>query len=167
MQMDAVWLLRNYRYLLSRQKFLQTLIPALASQSIADEEIIESITYLREGIGAQSLSRTSASRTEYAAIHLDALRDKQERGQSVSTRRWHAELETLHTLLQIYDIAISILTKEEQNLVEKYYNEGLPLSSLENAPLSDDGYVKSRSTLKRMLKKIENKMAAVLSLQIG
>ena len=59
MQMDAVWLLKNYRYLLSRQKFLQTLIPALASQSIADEEIIESITYLREGMpGGSEVHRT-------------------------------------------------------------------------------------------------------------
>lgn len=167
MQMDVVWLLKNYRYLLSRQKFLQTLILALANQSIPDEEIIESITYLRGCVGAQPTSRTSASRTEYAAVHLDALRDEQKTMQIASVKQWRTELETINTLLQIYDIAVSILTEEEQKLVERYYNENLSLCSLENAPLTENGYAKSRSTLKRMLKRIENKMAAVISLKTG
>lgn len=165
MQIDAVWLLKNHRYLLSRQKFLQMLIPVLESQSITDEEIIEGITYLRGCVGTQPKSTTSASRTEYAAIHLDALRDEQKTMQSVSAKQWHIELETINMLLQIYDIAVSILTEEEQKLVEKYYNENLSLCSLENTPLTEDGYAKSRSTLKRMLKRIESKMASVISLK--
>lgn len=165
MPMDVIWLLKNYRYLLSRQKFLQSLIPALENQSIADEEIIESITYLRRCVGARSTTKTSASRTEYAAIHLDTLRDEQETIHTASVKKWRLELEIINTLLQIYDIAFSILTEEEQKLVEKYYNESQPLCSLENAPLVENGYAKSKSTLKRMLKRIEYKMEAVISLK--
>ena len=58
MQIDAVWLLKNHRYLLSRQKFLQALIPVLESQSITNEEIIEGITYLRGCVGTQPKSTT-------------------------------------------------------------------------------------------------------------
>lgn len=164
MHIDAVWLLKNHKRLVSRRLFLVSLTKDDEQDHVLNEvDIIDTITYMHRERVRSACSDQMGSRAEYARMNSDVLRDN-EREKSID--EWIVELRIIDRMLDIYQAIMEGLTKEEQALIRKHYDEKMPLSLLADIPLCDGSYPKSRSTLKRMLKAIEKKSEEITSLKV-
>ena len=74
------------------------------------------------------------------------------------------ELERLNLYANLYDAAQKALTEEERTLVGFYYEEGYTIDEITQLPLTARiTGLKSKSTLRRMLRIIEEKVSLVVN----
>lgn len=163
MQMDIVWLLKSGRYLTSKRLFLETLLAAAQKANPTYDDIIDQITFKREECADSTAQDAGQSRTEYAALNLDALYKAELRSHDELIRTLQGRLARIEHFLRIREAILMALTTEERILVEKHYDEGISLLAIADKPLVEGGYSKSQSTLKRMLKGIHQKAERVVS----
>ena len=165
MTSDAQWLLKRQPFLKAREKLLLQWIKTVDMSAPGDEEIIEGILFSHKGGEKVQTSTAQSSKTEFAAIHMDELRmcriDENERRRE----QWNKELMLIQNWLAMLDAALLALTPEENMLVKLYYCDGKSIDTLAQSPLLD--VTRSRSTLKRMLKKIIQKVEEVISIEEG
>lgn len=165
MTSDALWLLKRQPFLIAREQVLLRLIRTIDNSVPGDEEIIEGITFARATGEAIQKKSSQPSKTEYVALSLESLRVDRMEVQERRTEQWYKELQLIRNLLAILDAALLVLTPEERTLVDRYFREGKSVETLSQTPLLD--VTRSRSTLKRMLKVIVQKVEEVVSQEEG
>lgn len=165
MTADALWLLKRQSFLIAREQVLLHLIKTVDNSVPGDEEIIEGITFARATGEAAQKTSSQSSKTEYVALNLDSLRADKMEVQERRTEQWYKELQLVRNWLAVLDAALLVLTPEERMLVDKHFREGKSVETLSQAPLLD--VTRSRSTLKRMLKAIVQKVEEVISQEEG
>lgn len=165
MTSDALWLLKRQSFLIAREQVLLRLIRTADNSVPGDEEIIEGITFARATGEAVQKTSSQSSKTEYVALNLESLRADRMEVQERRTEQWYKELQLIRNWLAILDAALLVLTPEERTLVDRYFREGKSVETLSQSPLLD--VTRSRSTLKRMLKAIVQKVEEVVSQEEG
>lgn len=165
MTSDALWLLKRQSFLIAREQVLLRLIRTANNSVPGDEEIIEEITFARATGEAVQKTSSQSSKTEYVALNLESLRADRMEVQERRTEQWYKELQLIRNWLEILDAALLVLTPEERTLVDRYFREGKSVETLSQTPLLD--VTRSRSTLKRMLKAIVQKVEEVVSQEEG
>lgn len=168
MNVEAGWLLRNHKYIVSRRRFLETLLKdSEKMMSVDEKDVIDVITYMRRVRQTSAKGVGTGSRTEYAAVNLGELTEDQIRGCKEAVTKWTAELRALERLESVREAILCGLTEEEQALIKKHFDEKISLASLAEAPLCAGLPQKSQSTLKRMLRTIERKAENITSMKTG
>ena len=165
MTTDAQWLLKRQPFIRARQQVLLQWISTIDLAAPEDEEIIEGITFAHATGENDQKTASQSSKTEYIALNIDALRAERMEMQIRRGEQWNKELRLIQNWLAILDAALIALTPEERILVTRYYNEGKSIEALSQVPLLD--MIRSRSTLKRMLKAIVQKVDEVISQEEG
>lgn len=160
METNIVDLLKMQPYLRAREQVLLTRLRSVEILSIREEDLIEEITFReKKNDGIQHVA-SQGSRTEYAALNMEELQADEKRKMENEILRWKRELKQVRHSLSILEGALLVLTSEERALVEKYYFEGLALETVSQEVLTEN--VRSKSTLKRMLKNIRKKLEEVI-----
>ena len=78
MNVEAGWLLRNHKYIVSRRRFLETLLKdSEKMMSVDEKDVIDVITYMRRVRQTSAKGVGPGSRTEYAAVNLGELTEDQ------------------------------------------------------------------------------------------
>lgn len=154
-------LLRKQPYLRAREQVLLTRLRSAEPSSIREIDIIDEITFReKKNDGIQHVA-SQGSRTEYAALNMDQLQADEKRKMEERILHWEKELKQVRHSLSILDGALLALTMEERVLVTKYYFEGSTLEAISEEPLVE--VIRSKSTLKRMLKNIRKKLEEVMT----
>lgn len=165
MTSDALWLLKRQSFLIAREQVLLRLIHTVDNAVPSDEEIIDGITFARATGETVQKTSSHSSKTEYVALNLESLRADRMEVQERRTEQWHKELQLIRNWLAILDAAMLVLTPEERMLADRYFREGKSVEILSQTPLLD--VTRSRSTLKRMLKVIVQKVEEVVTQEEG
>lgn len=165
MTSDALWLLKRQSFLIAREQVLMHLITVVNNSSPDDREIIEGITFARPTGESVQTTPSQSSKTEYIALNLELLRTGTAESQERKIENWHKELQLIRSWLSILDAALLALTPEERELVNRHFRDGKSLEVISQTPILDT--VRSRSTLKRMLKTIVRKVNEVISEEEG
>lgn len=165
MKSDAIWLLKRQSFLIAREQVLLQLIERVDDSVPDDQEIIEGIAFARGD--SEGIQRTAArfSRTEYAALNMETLRTERMEEQERRKEQWKKELRLIRNWLGVLEAALLVLTPEERKLAKRHYREGKSLEELSQIPLQD--VIRSRSTLRRMQKRIIRKVEEVISREEG
>lgn len=153
-------LLKRQPFLRARERVLMTWIESVVTRSPNEEDIIEEITFSHSTVEAIQHIPSQKSRTEYAALNMERLQKDALKIQEEKVQKWKKELATIRYYLVLIDAMMLALTAEERVLVERHYYEKKSLEALSQVPLTD--VIRSRSTLKRMLKNIWQKADEVL-----
>ena len=161
MTSDALWLLKRQSFLIAREQVLMHLITVANNSAPDDREIIEGITFARPTGESIQTTPSQSSKTEYIALNLELLRAGTAESQERKIENWHKELQLIRSWLSILDAALLALTPEERELVNRHFRDGKSLEVISQTPILDT--VRSRSTLKRMLKTIVRKVNEVIS----
>lgn len=161
MTSDALWLLKRQSFLIAREQVLMHLITVVNNSAPDDREIIEGITFARPTGESVQTTPSQSSKTEYIALNLELLRTGTTESQERKIENWHKELQLIRSWLSILDAALLALTPEECELVNRHFRDGKSLEVISQTPILDT--VRSRSTLKRMLKTIVRKVNEVIS----
>lgn len=161
MTSDALWLLKRQSFLIAREQVLMHLITVVNNSAPDDREIIEGITFARPTGESVQTTPSQSSKTEYIALNLELLRAGTAESQERKIENWHKELQLIRSWLSILDAALLALTPEERELVNRHFREGKSLEVISQTPILDT--VRSRSTLKQMLKTIVRKVNEVIS----
>ena len=157
----AQGLLKKQPFLRARERVLMTWIESAVTEYPKEKDVIEEITFSHKTTEAIQHAPSQGSRTEYAALNIEHIQDRIYNTQNDKIEQWKRELEYIRYELALIEAACLALTPEERALVERHYYEGKSLDALSQAPLLN--VIRSRSTLKRMLKNISLKVEAVLS----
>ena len=165
MTSDALWLLKRQSFLIAREQVLMHLITVVNNSAPDDREIIEGITFARPTGESVQTTPSQSSKTEYIALNLELLRAGTAESQERKIENWHKELQLIRSWLSILDAALLALTPEERELVNRHFREGKSLEVISQTPILDT--VRSRSTLKQMLKTIVRKVNEVISEEEG
>lgn len=165
MTSDALWLLKRQSFLIAREQVLMHLITVVNNSAPDDREIIEGITFARPTGESVQTTPSQSSKTEYIALNLELLCAGTAESQERKIENWHKELQLIRSWLSILDAALLALTPEERELVNRHFRDGKSLEVISQTPILDT--VRSRSTLKRMLKTIVRKVNEVISEEEG
>lgn len=160
METYIVKLLRKQAYLRAREQVLLARLKSVQLSTIRKEDLIDEITFSHNGNGEIQHLPSQGSRTEYAALNLDRIQAEEYQQRLENAARWQKELSQVSYWLSVLDGALLVLTPEERVLVERYYFEGKSLESISQEPLKE--VIRSRSTLKRMLKNVQKKLDEVI-----
>lgn len=158
---DALWLLKRQSFLIAREQVLMHLIKTVDNSTPDDREIIERITFARPTGESVQTTPLQSSKTEYIALNLELIRSGESESQERKNENWHKELQLIRNWLSILDAALLALTPEERELADRHFKDGKSLEVLSQTPLLDT--IRSRSTLKRMLRTILRKVNEVVS----
>ena len=160
MERDIVELLRRQPYLRAREQVLLARLRSIQFSPVKKDDIIDEITFSPGRNDGSQHVPSQGSRTEYAALNLDRLEEEEQQRRQEDAVRWQKELSQVRYTLSILEGALLVLTPEERILVEKYYFEGGSLEAISQVPLKD--VIRSKSTLKRMLKNVQKKIEEVI-----
>ena len=160
MKTYARWLLKQQPYFRAREGVLLAYIQSVENTNLRREDMIEELTFAKSDKGESQHTPSKSSITEFAALNLEAKLSQEEKTKSEQLFQWKRELNQIRHYLSMIDAAMMVLTPEEKILVEKHYYEGRSLEILSQMPLLD--LIRSRSTLKRMLQNIFEKVAIVI-----
>lgn len=161
MTSNALWLLKRQSFLRARERVLRQLLLAMETKAPNDNEIIEEITFSHIGSENVQTTTSKSSRTEYIALNMDSLRENRVDEQEQKAELWRKELRIIQIWLSILESALLVLTPEERILTDRYFNQRDSIELLSQSPLLH--LTRSRSTIKRMLKSITQKVAEVIS----
>lgn len=163
---DVHWLLTNHKEHVARVNVLEVLIDKadLATSGDGEAELIEEITLAPPPLDGLPRPTTTSSRTESVALNLERYLREDKQQQAIDCIELVKERELLIWYISLYNAAISILNEPEMRLVELYYDMGVSLERISQISLIENGgFVRSISTLRRMLASIERKMSKALS----
>ena len=161
---EAKWLFQNHKAHISRIQVLEYLLQQTKNSVVGDNAIIDMLTFRRNVAAVSHPGGGKSSRTEYIALHMDELR--QENAQEISKihAEWRGELSQLTLYVYLRDAAFNSLTEEERVLVQLHYENRYTIDEITQLPLTDmPAGLKSKSTLRRMLRAIEEKCQQIVN----
>lgn len=155
------WLFQNHKAHMSRIQVLEYLLGHTDQERLSDDTLIEMAVFHKSDTPSSSGSK--GSNTEYAALKLDDRRRAMEMEIQKRASGWSRELQKLNLYANLYDAAQKALTEEERTLVCLYYEDRYTIEEITQLPLTDrTSGLKSRSTLRRMLRIIDEKVSLVV-----
>ncbi len=158
---DAEWLLKSHRELLSVEKALQRRIKQLQMDD-NENNVIESMELgtMQEARMPRAQSRFG-SKTERAASDF---REKaaEERDQAQEqTQILKEKLRKVQENLKLYDVVFESMDSEEQWLIEEYYGRGKSIDTLLEMQREKGQFV-SKSTMRRRKLRVVEKARKVI-----
>lgn len=156
------WLFQNHKAYMSRMQVLNYLLEHADWARLSDNALIEMAVFHKSETPGFSGSR--GSNTEYAALTLEDRKKEMEIELQKRASEWARELERLNLYANLYDAAQKALTEEERTLVGFYYEDRYTIEEITQLPLTTrTSGLKSKSTLRRMLRIIEEKVSLVVN----
>lgn len=160
--MKVRWLFQNHKAYMSRIQVLNYLLEHADQERLSDNALIEMAVFHKSEIPGHS--KSNRSNTEYVALMLEDTKMEMEMEIQKRASVWVRELERLNLYANLYDAAQKALTEEERTLVGFYYEEGYTIDEITQLPLTARiTGLKSKSTLRRMLRIIEEKVSLVVN----
>jgi len=163
MESDAKWLLEKQGYFRAREGILKAYIEAAEKSYFERDETIAEATFASRPSDGSQKQPSQSSRTEFVALNLDEIHERNRQDQELQLLQWKRELKLVRYWLRILDAALLALTEDERILVRYYYCDGKSLELISQLDLFD--IPRSRSTLKRMLKSVVDKVEMVIKLE--
>lgn len=158
----ARWLFQNHKAYMSRIQVLNYLLEHADRERLSDNALIEMAVFHKSETPRSSGNQ--GNNTEYAALMLEDRRKEMEIEAQKRTSEWTRELERLNLYANLYDAAQKALTEEERTLVGLYYEDRYTIEEITQLPLTARTTgLKSKSTLRRMLRIIEEKVSLVVN----
>ena len=161
---DVRWLFQNHKAHLARIKLLEYLLDKLQNIAALDNYLIETLIYQSGVPNSLRHSPFRRSRTEYIALNMDDERQRAQSEISAIRTEWEHELIQLSLYVNLFEAVRDALTEEEYALAHFHYIDHYTIEEISQMPLTNRASgVKSKSTLKRILRTIESKGESIMS----
>ena len=161
---EAKWLFQNHKAHISRIQVLEYLLQQTSNSVMGDNAIIDMLTFRRNMVAISHHQGCKSNRTECIALHMDEIRQEDERELAKVHTEWRNELSQLTLYVYLRNAAFNSLTEEERALVQLHYENRYTIDEITKLPLTDrPAGLKSKSTLRRMLRAIEKKCQQIVN----